>query len=319
VNLTNKTVLVTGACGFIFSNFVRRVTRDYPQTQWVGVDKLVKLTSWLNWFDASNYRCHIADIADAHTMRRIVEHHKPDLVIHGAAESFVDDSITDIQPFLRTNIIGTQNIVTACIDQGIPLLHISTDEVYGQKTDVYDEPWLERSPLRPRNPYSASKACAEHVVVAAHNTHGLQYQMTRSCNVYGPRQKDENLVPMIAKAILQEREITIHGHGEHFRQYVYVEDLSSALLRIIEVGHHNEIYNVGDNNLHSNLDMVRMIAHQMGIQPRVKHINDRKGHDFGYKVDFGKLRALGWIPTVAMADGLRSTLDFYTQKFEVAA
>lgn len=144
IDLTGKTVLVTGVCGFIFSNFIRRAVYEYPKTHWVGVDKLVKPYNTDRILcGPTNYVFHIADIADAHTMRRIFEVRKPDLVINGAAESFVDTSIVDIMPFLHTNVEGVQTVINCCLEHDVPLLHISTDEVYGQQEDIDDEGWVE--------------------------------------------------------------------------------------------------------------------------------------------------------------------------------
>lgn len=306
-----KTILVTGVCGFIFSNFIRQVTKQYPNINWIGVDKLVKDENINHMFSADNYTFHLADIADKHTMNRIFQLHKPDAVINGAAESFVDSSITDIFPFLQTNIIGTQVIINCCLEYNSTLLHISTDEVYGQKLSQDEPGWIETDPLLARNPYATSKASAELIVRAAHETHGLQFKMTRSCNVYGPRQKAANLIPHIIHSINENNQINIHGNGMNFRQYIHVNDKISAIMTILEHGQMNQVYNIGDNNYFRNIEIVNYIGNMLNIKPNVKYITDRKAHDFGYSVNCSKLRYLGWQPKVKINVGLWDTIVSY--------
>ncbi len=214
-------------------------------------------------------------------------------------------------PFLRSNIIGTQTLVGACLKHDARYVHISTDEVYGQQLAKDAIGWTENVPMAPRNPYAASKACAEHIVTAAHETHGLQYQITRSCNVYGPRQKKENLIPRIIYALLHDEPIPIHGTGLNFRQYVHVDDAIAALMRIVESGAVNTTYNVGGDDIRTNLQMVNVIAALMGASAHVEYIEDRRAHDFGYKVSSNRLRELGWSPRVELTDGLESTIEYY--------
>jgi dTDP-glucose 4,6-dehydratase len=312
----HKTVLVTGVCGFIFSNFIRTAVIRYPDTTWIGVDKLVKDYNIDNIFKYPNYKFHIADIADKHTMDRIFQIHKPGLVINGAAESFVDNSITNILPFLHSNILGVQTIVDCCLENKAELLQVSTDEVYGQQISYPCFPWFEKDPLEPRNPYACSKACSEHIVRAAHITHGLQYRMTRSCNVFGPRQKHENLIPMIIRSIHKTKSIPIHGTGKNFRQYIFVDDVIEAFFKVIEDGEEGEVYNIGANNFFSNLEMAEYIDELMGRRnySKIKFIEDRKAHDFGYNVNSAKLRNLGWDTNVSMKDGMMKTIAYYREK-----
>lgn len=305
-------ILVTGTLGFIFSNFIRKVY-GHGDHVWVTVDRAARDHNLHNWFDSC--RPYLADIADAHTIGRIFQREKPDIVIGGAAESFVDDAITDIMPFLRSNIIGTQTLVAACLKYGARYIHISTDEVYGQQLAKDAIGWVENVPMAPRNPYAASKACAEHVVLAAHETHGLQYQITRSCNVYGPRQKKENLVPRIIYSLLHKEPVPIHGTGLNFRQYIHVDDVISAFMTILERGAMNTTYNIGTPTLLTNLEMVGRIADVLDAQPEIHYIEDRKAHDFGYKVSSERLRELGWRPQVDFKDGIVSTIDYYQRLY----
>jgi dTDP-glucose 4,6-dehydratase len=307
-------VLVTGTLGFIFSNFIREaITR--PGYRWTGVDKAARPHNLANWLDDGNYRFYLADIADAHAIDVIFDREQPDIVIGGAAESFVDDSITDIMPFLRTNIIGTQVLVGACLKYDARYIHISTDEVYGQLSARDDIGWTEKSRIAPRNPYAASKACAEHIVLAAHETHGLQYQITRSCNVYGPAQKKENLVPRVCHALIHNEPVPIHGTGGNFRQYLHVDDAIEALMVVMERGAMNTTYNVGGDTILSNLQVVDRIADVLDATPEIHFIADRKGHDFGYKVASNRLRELGWSPRVDFSRGIAETVAYYRRLY----
>ncbi len=307
-----KTILVTGVCGFIFSNFIRHVTAHYPHYRWVGVDKLVKDFNIDNMFYGPGYKFYLADIADKHVMERIFQIEQPDMVIHGAAESFVDNSITNIDPFLHTNIIGTQCLIDMALKfKCEQFLHVSTDEVYGQQTDGYGPAWNEQSPMAPRNPYAASKAAAELIVRTAHETHGLPFKMTRSCNVFGPRQKFDNLIPMVINKMLADQPVTIHGNGQNFRQYIYVQDKINAIMKILEGGNINETYNIGAYNYFTNLEMVKAISEVLDKEAVIQFIPDRKAHDFGYSVSNAKLQYLGWTPKHDFKTALAETVQFY--------
>lgn len=310
-----KKILVTGVCGFIFSNFIKSQLNNSKYT-FVGVDKIVKDHNLENMIpETTHYKFYLADIADAHAMNRIFEIEKPDIVIGGAAESFVDNSITDILPFLHTNVLGTQILINCCLKYKARYLHISTDEVYGQQLHQYDfTPWNEETPLAPRNPYAASKAAAELIVRSAHETHGLQYQMTRSCNVFGPHQKHDNLIPHIIKGLLTNQNINIHGNGQNFRQYIYVQDKINAIMTILEEGEMNQVYNIGNSNVFSNLEMVEVISQMLCQTPKINFITDRKAHDFGYFVQVSKLSELGWLPQHDFHQSMKETIISYQRK-----
>lgn len=309
-----KTILVTGTLGFIFSNFIKRVINYYPEYRFVGVDKAVFSYNLDNMQYHKNYKFYLADISDAHAINRIFEIEKPDFVIGGAAESHVDNSITDVLPFLSTNIVGTQVLINACLKHNIErYIHISTDEVYGQTFDKNNS-WTEDAPMLAKNPYSCSKAAAELVVLAAHHTHNLQYQITRSCNVFGNRQKKENLIPHIITSLLNERPVHIHGVGNNFRQYIAVDDKIDAIMTILQKGTINSIYNIGDNNYFTNNEMVENIGFLMGITPKVRYIPDRKAHDFGYSVNSDKLRALGWKQKALFNSVMLKAIQFYKEQ-----
>ena len=314
--MRQKTILVTGVCGFIFSNFIRHVTKFYPGYRWVGVDKLVKEFNMDNMYEHPGYKFYVADISDKHTMERIFQIEKPDIVIGGAAESFVDNSITDIMPFLQSNVIGTQVLINACLKFNVTkYIHISTDEVYGEQLSQSATPWTEKSPLAARNPYAASKAAAELIVTSAHETHGLQYQMTRSCNVFGPRQKFDNLIPMLINNMLAGKPVKIHGNGSNFRQYIFVQDKIDAIMKILQDGAINTTYNIGAYNYYTNLEMVSQVAAALGKKDfDIEFIPDRKAHDFGYSVSNAKLQYIGWQPKHEFCAALYQTVQSYKVK-----
>jgi dTDP-glucose 4,6-dehydratase len=312
-----KKVLVTGSLGFIFSNFIRRVLDEYPEYKFVGLDKAVHEYNLDNQFSHSNYNFYYADIGDIHLLDRIFKIEKPNIVIGSAAESHVDTSLINIFPFLTSNIIGTQNVINMCLKYNIEkYIHISTDECYGQQLNKDAVPWTEDKLLNPRNPYSASKACAEHIVMAAHNAHNLQFQITRACNVFGPRQKKENLVPHIIHSLINNQPIHIHGDGQNFRQYIYVEDKTFAIMKILQNGKINEVYNIGDDNYFTNLEMVYCLAKLLNKEPKINFIADRKAHDFGYSVSTEKLKAIGWTPKYKFDYAMKKTADWYISQYE---
>lgn len=311
-----KKILVTGTLGFIFSNFIRKVVEEYSEYKFVGVDKAVKDYNLDNMFSHQNYNFYFADIADAHTLNNIFTLEKPNIVIGGAAESFVDNSITDILPFLHSNILGTQTLINMCLKHKIEkYIHISTDEVYGQQLSKGATPWTEEEPMLARNPYAATKASAELIVKSAHYTHGLPFQITRACNVFGPRQKKDNLIPHILQSLLTNKSIHIHGNGQNFRQYVYVDDKIFAIMKILQNGKIDEVYNIGDDNYFTNLEMVYYLAKLVNKEPQITFIPDRKAHDFGYNVSNTKLKAIGWTPKYKFDYAMKKTIDWYISQY----
>ena len=200
--LSKKKILITGTGGFIFSNFIRRAFHKKEEYNFVSVDKVRKRHAIHNMYVNKSHKFYPGDVSDSHFINTIFEFERPDIVIHGAAESFVDSSIDNASPFITSNVLGTQVIIDACLRWEVEkLVHISTDEVYGHLTDESAQAWTEDAPMNPRNPYSASKASAELLVKAAHETHGLQYVITRSCNNYGPWQDPEKFMPKIIQNV----------------------------------------------------------------------------------------------------------------------
>lgn len=308
-----KRVLVTGSGGFIFSNFLRKATYEKHPFTFVSVDNITKTNVLNNIYANKNHKFYVGDIADDHFVKVLFEIEKPDIVIHGAAETFVDDSIIDPYKFIRANVLGTQTITSACIRNKVDrLIYISTDEVYGHLTDDKAPAWNEEAPLAPRNPYSVSKASGELIVKAAHETYGLTYNITRSSNNYGPRQSTEKLIPKIIKNILNGQKIPIYGQGQQIRDWTHVFDNCGALLTVLSNGKDNETYNIAANQEFSNLEVVNEVCKVMEKgHDLITFVTDRPGHDFRYSIDSTKLKNLGWQPAVKFRAGIAQTVEWY--------
>lgn len=308
----NKKVLITGTCGFIFSNFIRRAIYEKQPYSFVSLDRIAGNSNTV--YSNKNHIFHIADIRDAHVIDKIFQFEVPDIVIHGAAESFVDYSLVDPNSFVTSNVLGTQNIINACLKHKVKkLIYISTDEVYGQLTNDDDVSWTEESPLNPRNPYSASKAAGELMVQAAHQSHGLIYNITRSSNNYGPRQTSEKLIPKVIKCVLHDEKIPVYGQGLQIRDWTHVFDNCGALLTVLNNGVDNEIYNISANQEFTNIEVVQKICNAMGKGHNlIDYISDpRMGHDFRYSVNSSKIKKLGWKPNYKFKEGIINTVDWY--------
>ena len=310
--MQKKKILVTGVLGFIFSNFIRLATKQYPEYKFVGIDKGVKNYNLHNMYESNNYKFYMADIADQHIMDNIFELEKPDIVIHGAAESFVDDSINDIKPFLHSNILGTQCLINACLKHNVErLIYTSTDEIFGHLKSTSELSWTENSFPHPRNPYSASKYAGELIIYAASETHGLKYNITRSCNNYGSRQPNRNLVPKIIYCLMNNKPIPIHGDGKNLREWLCVDDNCFAIMKIMESAPYNEVYNIGSGVELTNLEMIDKISNIMNKRPVIDFIKDRKGHDFRYSVNCDKLKLLGSKPAFTFDAGMKKCVQWY--------
>lgn len=313
-----RKILVTGSCGFIFSNFMRKAMREAWPYTFISVDAVLADYNLPNVTLNQDHNFYMGDIADEKFMANVFKLERPDIVIHGAAESFVDDSIRSAGPFIHSNVVGTQVMVDLSLKYGVEkFIYISTDEVYGQLKPG-ELAWTENSPINPRNPYSASKASGELIVKAANQTHGLNYIITRCCNNYGPGQPPRNLVPKIISCLRDNIPIPIHGSGEQFREWINVEDHCEAIRIVLERGQNNEIYNVGSGLELTNLEMVAQI-HQFfpSTNLQITHIKDRPGHDFRYSVDCSKLQSLGWSPRVNLQMGLSACAQWYLEYHSV--
>jgi len=312
-----KKLLITGSGGFIFSNFVRYILspngENKSKYRVVSIDKCTSPNVLNNIYANSGHKLHIGDIADSHFVDVIFQYERPDIVINAAAESFVDNSINNATPFIDSNVKGTQVLIDASLKYGVErFIQVSSDEIYGHLTSEDDPPWDENSPLNPRNPYSASKASAELLVKAAAETHGLKYNITRSCNNYGPRQPRRNLIPVIIANILENKPVPIYGQGLQIRDWLHVQDNCSAVLKIIESAPENERYNISSKQEYTNIEVFQEICNVLGKgYDLLQFVEDRKGHDFRYSITNDKIKALGWKPNWKFKQGLAKTVEWY--------
>ncbi len=323
-----RIILVTGGAGFIGSHVLRRLVRRYPDYTIVNADKLTYAGNLGNLTDIEkepNYHFRRVDIVDKQAVKALFEEFRFDGVIHLAAESHVDRSISSPDEFIYTNIIGTVNLLASFrdIETGAGLrklfYHISTDEVYGSLE--HGGLFTEQTAYDPRSPYSASKASSDHMVRAFGNTYGLPFVISNCSNNYGPNQFPEKLIPLTINNIKTMKPIPVYGKGENIRDWLYVEDHASAIDLIFHEGKPGETYNVGGDNEWMNIDLVRLLCAIMdrklgraegSSEQLITYVTDRAGHDLRYAIDSGKLqRELGWRPSVTFEQGLGMTVDWY--------
>lgn len=306
-------LLITGSCGFIYGNFIRQNINN-PQYQLVGIDKANNGISTI--IQDNNYKFYLADIVDQHVIDKIFQLEKPDIVLHTAAETHVDCSIINPNSFISSNVLGTQVIVNACVKYQVnKLIYISTDEVYGQLSNEQDQGWNEECSLNPRNPYSASKAAGELIVKAAHETFGLNYNITRASNNYGPYQTYDKLIPKVIQNIMQNKAIPIYGQGLQIRDWTHVFDNCSAVLAILDKGKPNEAYNISANQELPNIEVIKKICDVMDVgYELMTFVDERPGHDFRYSINTNKVRALGWNPEFDFEKGIVQTVKWYEER-----
>jgi len=307
-------LLVTGGAGFIGSNFVHYMLREYADVKIINVDLLTYAGNPDNLRPVegdARHRFVRADVADREAMEPLFAE-GIDAVVHFAAESHVDRSIADPAVFVRTNVLGTQTLLDLALKYKVSrFLQISTDEVYGSLGETGR--FTERSPLAPNSPYSASKAGADLLVRAYHETYGLDVVITRCSNNYGPYQFPEKLIPLMIMNALQDRPLPVYGDGLHVRDWLHVEDHCRAVDLVLRKGTAGEVYNVGGNNERTNLEVVRTILRELGKpETLIAFVPDRPGHDRRYAIDASKIRnELGWTPQYEFAAGIRDTIRWY--------
>lgn len=305
-------VLLTGTGGFIFSNFIRKAIYEKAPYTFISIDKISGDANTL--YSHKNHPFHIADIRDVHVIDKIFQFERPDIVIHGAAESSVDGSLKDPNAFITSNVLGTQNLINASLKHNVKrFIYISTDEVYGHLKES-DSSWTEESPINPRNPYSASKASGELLVKAAYESHGLTYNITRSSNNYGPRQTTDKLIPRVIKSIINKEPIPVYGAGAQIRDWMHVNDNCDGILSVLANGKPNETYNISANQELSNIEVVQKICNIMNEgHSLITNIKDPRGngHDFRYSLDNSKIKTLGWDPSIKFKDGIYATIQWY--------
>ena len=315
------TVLVTGGCGFIGSNFVRLLNteRDWRV---INLDKLTYAGNLENvaGIDAQRHRFVPGDICDRPLVEEILRTEKPSVIVNFAAESHVDRSILDASPFVQTNIGGVQSLLDAVRNSSIErFLQISTDEVYGDKEGK--EPATEDSPVCPSSPYAATKAAADLLCSAYRRTYGLPILVTRSSNNYGPFQFPEKLIPLLIRNGLSGLEFPIYGDGKQVRDWLFVEDNCRAILAVLEKGRVGSIYNIGTAEERTNCDVVESICSALAdrksmdlnsLRSRIRFVTDRPGHDRRYAIDTSKIRVeTGWKPRMVFTAALSQTVDWY--------
>ncbi|MFY0605770.1 MAG: dTDP-glucose 4,6-dehydratase [Cyclobacteriaceae bacterium] len=322
-----KKILITGGAGFIGSHVVRRFVTNYPDYQVVNLDKLTYAGNLKNLKDiesALNYRFVKGDICDSELVTKLFDEFQFDGVIHLAAESHVDRSISDPMSFVNTNVIGTVTLLNVAKDfwagkNNCRFYHVSTDEVYGSLGETGF--FLEDTPYDPQSPYSASKASSDHFVRAYKNTYGLPIVISNCSNNYGSHHFPEKLIPLTINNIKNNNPIPVYGKGENIRDWLYVEDHARAIDVIFHTGKNGETYNIGGFNEWTNIDLVKKMCELMDrklgrsigeSEKLITFVTDRAGHDMRYAIDATKLqKELGWEPSLQFEEGIERTIDWY--------
>jgi len=310
-------IIITGCAGFIGINFLRLTLADHPEDEVVGIDSLTYAanTDELEKIKkAPNFKFYKADICDAKKINEIFSREKANTVINFAAESHVDNSISNPALFIKTNVLGTQVLLDASLKYGVRRFHqVSTDEVYGDLPIDSSELFREDSPLNPSSTYSASKAAADLLTLAYRRTHGLSVSISRSSNNYGEYQHAEKFIPKSIISAASDKPIEIYGDGSNVRNWIWVEDNCRAIDCIARHGRDGEIYNVGGDTYLSNLELARCILKELQKSGElIKFVTDRKGHDRKYAIDSSKIKnELSWSEKMPFNEGLSKTIAYF--------
>ncbi|MBG9785016.1 dTDP-glucose 4,6-dehydratase [Shouchella lehensis] len=308
-------ILITGGAGFIGSNFVEFMVNKYPNYSFLNVDLLTyagNLENLKSIEEASNYTFVKGDICDSDLMSKLMKDNAIDVIINFAAESHVDRSITDPGSFVKANIVGTQVLLDVARQENIKkYVQVSTDEVYGTLGD--EGYFTEETPLQPNSPYSSSKAGADLLVRAYHETYGMNINITRCSNNYGPLQFPEKLIPLMISNALEGKPLPVYGDGKNVRDWLHVEDHCSAIDLVLHNGVSGEVYNVGGHNEKTNIEIVETIIDALGASKElITYVEDRLGHDRRYAIDPEKLTTeLGWTPKYTFESGIKETIQWY--------
>lgn len=324
----SKNILITGGAGFIGSHVVRLFVTKYSEYNIINLDKLTYAGNLENLKDiesSPNYEFVKGDIVDASFINKLFAKYKFDSVIHLAAESHVDRSISDPLAFVMTNVIGTVNLLNAAKDlwkdnyNNHRFYHVSTDEVYGSLTET--GMFTENTSYDPHSPYSSSKASSDHFVRSYHDTYGLNTVISNCSNNYGSHHFPEKLIPLCINNIKENKSLPIYGKGENIRDWLWVEDHARAIDVIFHKSKSGETYNIGGNNEWTNIDLIRLLCKKMDeklgrkngeSEKLITFVKDRAGHDLRYAIDSAKLQQeLGWTPSLKFEEGLDKTVDWY--------
>jgi dTDP-glucose 4,6-dehydratase len=305
--------LVTGGCGFIGSNFIRHMLEKYPDYFITNLDSLTYAGNPQNLTDISNnthYNFVKGDICDKNVVAVVLKKNNIDTIIHFAAESHVDRSISDASSFIKTNVLGTFTLLNQARKLGIRrFIHVSTDEVYGS---INEGSFSERDILNPSSPYSSSKASSDLLARSYFITHHLPVIITRCTNNFGPYQYPEKLIPFFITNLLNGKNVPLYGSGLNVRDWIYVLDHCVAIDLALHSGEPGQIYNIGSGEEISNIEITKKIIKILGTdESLIEYVQDRLGHDFRYSLDFTKLRMLGWKPTYKFDTALEGTVQWY--------
>lgn len=331
-----KRIIVTGGAGFIGSNLLLYLHERYPQSRFLNIDKLSYASDleYLNPIkDSNRYAFKKLDIVDRDAVRETIQNFKPDGIFHLAAESHVDNSIKGPEPFIKSNVLGTFNLLEECRQfwkEEKPgnqncFLHVSTDEVYGELGD--EGAFSEETPYAPNSPYSASKAGSDFIVRSYFHTYGMNVVTTNCSNNFGPHQHDEKLIPTVIRHALNHNSIPVYGKGENVRDWLYVEDHCQALDLVFQKGRAGETYNIGGDTEWKNIDLVQEICDILNEEAKnipasdfkslISFVTDRPGHDFRYAIDASKIKKeLGWKRESSFEERLRETIRWYMHKYQ---
>jgi dTDP-glucose 4,6-dehydratase len=304
---------VTGGAGFIGSNYVEHLLTNVANLTGLTIyDKFTYASTPKNFekfLNDSRLTVIRGDICDLSFLEQSMVGH--DFVVHFAAESHVDRSINNAENFVKTNILGTYNVLeSAKLNLVKTVIHVSTDEVYGTIASGFSK---EEDVLLPNSPYAASKSASDLLARSYHITHGLDVRITRSCNNYGAKQYPEKVIPVFVKKLLAGKKVPVYGDGKNIREWIHVTDHCQAIMRVLEFGESGEIYNIGSGVRMNNLELGNKIKSIMNIDSDIfEYVEDRPGHDLRYAVDVSKIKELGFTPTVQIERGLSSTISWYT-------
>jgi dTDP-glucose 4,6-dehydratase len=312
-----KKFLITGGLGFIGGNFLKILTNKYPKSKFLNIDKFTYAASKdlaKELKGRKNYNFHKVDICDFNKLKKKFDDFNPDIVIHFAAESHVDNSITKPDDFINTNIIGTYNLLKL-LKKKTKIIHISTDEVFGEANK---KSFTESSKYDPRSPYSATKASSDHLVRAWSNTYGINYNIINSSNNFGPYQNKEKFIPVVINSIINKKKIPLYGNGKNIREWIYVDDFINAIEFLIKKAIPNQTFLIGSGYAEKNIDLINKIIKiikketEFKIEKNlIKYVKDRAGHDRVYKINSNKIRKLGWKHKIKLNDGLLKTIKHY--------